>query len=242
VTHSERAYPFITISFVGWALGIGPASGQAPQAANTLTDDERRAGWMLLFDGRALDDWRGYNLEELPDGWGVEDGTLARIGPGGDIITRTEYADFELALEWKVGPGGNSGLFYRAREGEEWIYHSAPEMQLLDDAGHPDGRSPLTSAGANYGVHPASRGVVRPAGEWNQARVLVDGDHVEHWLNGVKVVEYELGSEDWAARVARAKFAEWPSYGRARRGHIGLQDHGDPVWFRNIKVRTLRGS
>src|SRR5690606_39644101 len=109
-----------------------------------------------------------------------------------------------------------------------------------DLAGHADGRSPLTSAGANYGLHPAPRGVVRPAGEWNEARIVADGARVEHWLNGVKIVEYELGSPDWAARVAASKFAEWPAYGQARRGHIGLQDHGDPVWFRNVKIRSIR--
>lgn len=165
---------------------------------------------------------------------------LVRTGSGGDIITDRQFSDFELSLEWRVEEGGNSGVFYRAAEGEEWIYHSAPEMQVLDDAGHVDGGDPLTSAGANYGLHPAARGVVRPAGEWNQARVVVEGNHVEHWLNEVRVVEYELGSEDWEARVADSKFVEWPAYGRAPRGHIGLQDHGDPVWYRNVKIREIR--
>lgn len=227
----------ILVSAVGWAAVFASAEGAEP---NRLTDDERRAGWVLLFDGHSLAGWRGYNRADLPDGWGVANGTLARLGPGGDIITESQFGDFELSLEWKVDVGGNSGVFYRAEEGQEWIYHSAPEMQILDDANHRDGLDPLTSAGANYGLHPAPRGVVRPAGEWNEARIVADGDRVEHWLNGVKVVEYVLGSQDWEERVAASKFAAWPAYGRARRGHIGLQDHGDPVWFRNVKVRSIR--
>lgn len=234
---TQLAAPPLVVSIVGWTASL---AGAQPADPNTLTEDERRAGWNLLFDGRSLAGWRGYNRSDVPDGWAVQDGTLARIGPGGDLITEAQYTDFELALDWKVAEGGNSGVFFRAEEGHEWIYQSAPEMQLLDDAGHADGRSPLTSAGANYGLHPAPRGVVRPAGEWNEARIVADGARVEHWLNGVKIVEYELGSPDWAARVAASKFAEWPAYGQARRGHIGLQDHGDPVWFRNVKIRSIR--
>lgn len=236
-TDSEASAPLsLALLLVGWTAGLA-AHGAEP---NALTDAERRAGWILLFDGRTLDGWRGYNRAELPEGWAVRDGALARVGPGGDIITESQYGDFELALEWKVGPGGNSGIFYRAEEGHEWIYQSAPEMQVLDDAGHPDGRDPLTSAGASYGLYPAPRGVVRAAGEWNEARIVAVGHRVEHWLNGVKIVEYELGSREWEERVAASKFAEWPAYGRARRGHIGLQEHGDPVWFRSIKIRPIR--
>lgn len=207
---------------------------------NTLTEAERDGGWVLLFDGETMEGWRGYNRRDIPGGWGAEDGMLVRTGSGGDIITDRQFTDFELSLEWRVEEGGNSGVFYRAAEGEEWIYHSAPEMQVLDDAGHVDGGDPRTSAGANYALHPAPRGVVRPAGAWNQARVVVEGDHVEHWLNGVRVVEYDLGSEDWETRVAKSKFIEWPAYGRASRGHVGLQDHGDPVWYRNVKIREIR--
>ena len=120
------------------------------------------------------------------------------------------------------------------------MYHSAPEMQVLDDERHRDGRDPLTSAGSNYGLHPARRGVVRPAGQWNDARILVRGPHVEHWLNGKKVVEYELRSPEWAELVRNSKFSQWPSYGQADRGHIGLQEHGDRVWYRNVKIRELQ--
>lgn len=219
---------------------VSTAAAEAQQAMNTLTDAERAAGWTLLFDGRSLDGWRGYNMSGLPASWAVRDGTLARVGPGGDIITEAQYESFELGFEWRVETGGNSGVFYRAAEGQELIYHSAPEYQVLDDANHPDGRSPLTSAGSNYALNPAPRGHVRPAGEWNVASIVVRGRHVEHWLNGAKVVAYELRSDDWAATVANSKFVEWPAYGTSDRGHIGLQDHGDPVWYRNLKLRVLR--
>ncbi|KPJ83089.1 MAG: hypothetical protein AMS19_05570 [Gemmatimonas sp. SG8_23] len=217
----------------------GPPTAQEVRH-NTLTEAELAAGWELLFDGRTLDGWRPYDAPGAPVGWGVVDGTLARTGPGGDIVTDREFEDFELTVEWRVEEAGNSGIFYRAALGEEWIYHSAPEMQVLDDAGHRDGGDPITSAGANYGLDPAPRGVVRPAGEWNEVRIVVQGAHVEHWLNGTQVVAYELWSEEWEAKVAASKFVEWPAYGRAERGHIGLQDHGDPVWYRNIKIRELR--
>ncbi|HEX2166018.1 MAG TPA: DUF1080 domain-containing protein [Longimicrobiales bacterium] len=215
--------------------GAAAASGRA----NVLTPQEIADGWQLLFDGTTTERWRGYNQEDMPEGWQAVDGSLVRVAQAGDIITSDQFANFELALDWMVNEAGNSGIFYRAIESEDPIYYSAPEMQVLDDAGHADGGSQLTAAGSNYALHPVAEGVVRPAGEWNSARLVVNGDHVEHWLNGRKVVEYELGSEDWKQRVANSKFAEWPAYGTADRGHIGLQDHGDWVAFRNIRIRVL---
>ena len=215
------------------------ATPLSAQEHNRLNATERAAGWQLLFDGNSLIGWRGYNSESMPTGWSAENGMLIRTGPGGDIITEQQFADFELSLEWLVGPSGNSGVLFRAVEGQEEVYHGAPEMQILDDAGHADGRSPLTSAGSNYGLHGVPRGIVKSAGEWNTSRIVVVNNQVEHWLNGYKVVEYELGSADWAQRVANSKFAQWPAYGRASRGHIGIQDHGDRVSFRNLKIREI---
>ena len=215
------------------------ATPLSAQEHNRLNATERAAGWQLLFDGNSLTGWRGYNSESMPTGWSAENGMLIRTGPGGDIITEQQFADFELSLEWLVGPSGNSGVLFRAVEGQEEVYHGAPEMQILDDAGHADGRSPLTSAGSNYGLHGVPRGIVKSAGEWNTSRIVVVNNQVEHWLNGDKVVEYELGSADWARRVANSKFAQWPAYGRASRGHIGIQDHGDRVSFRNLKIREI---
>jgi hypothetical protein len=208
---------------------------------NTLSAAERAAGWRLLFDGRTTDGWHNYGKSGISSGWKVQDGALTRADTGaGDIITNDEFRNFEFTIEWKVARAGNSGIFYRAsEEKDDAIYWNAPEMQVLDDANHPDGGSRLTSAGANYGLYPAPAGVVRPAGEWNAARLVVNGNHVEHWLNGVKVVDYELGSADWEAKVKASKFVDHPKYGRNAAGHIGLQDHGDLVSYRNIKVRAL---
>ena len=207
-------------------------------AVNQLTTEERAAGWQLLFDGRTIDHWRGYRQTALPKGWQVVDGAITRVDSAGDIVSTDEYRDFELSLEWKVAEGGNSGIFWRVSEDQEYPWESGPEMQVLDDARHPDGRSPLTSAGSLFGLYPARRGVVRPAGEWNTVRILVQGHHVEYWLNGVKLVDAEIGSEDWNGRVGRSKFAEMPRYGRNQAGRIGLQDHGNWVAFRNIKIRS----
>jgi len=222
---------------------VVPAAARAqsaPAAAmNTLTPAEASAGWKLLFDGRTTAGWRGYKKDSVPPGWQVVNGELTQTGGGGDIITREKYKSFELSLEWKIAEGGNSGIFYRGSEDESAIYWTAPEMQVLDDARHPDGKDRLTSAGSDYGLYPATAGVVKPAGEWNQVRIVVNGNHVEHWMNGVRVVEYELGSPDWEARVKASKFAPHTKYGRVAEGYIGLQDHGDRVAFRNIKVRVL---
>jgi len=223
-------------------LSALPACGVTAQgggAMNTVTPAEQAAGWRLLFDGRTTAGWHAYASPGMPEGWQVVDGALTRVAPAADIVTSEQFRNFELSIEWKIAPGGNSGIFYRAAPGSKEIYFSAPEMQVLDDAKHPDGQSDLTSAGAAYGLYPAPRGVVKPAGEWNTARILVNGNHVEHWLNGRKIVSYELGSVDWLQRVANSKFKEWPEYGKAAEGYIGLQEHGNQVAYRNIKVRVL---
>jgi len=198
-----------------------------------------QSGWRSLFDGRTTAGWRGFRTDTVPDGWQVVEGALTRVGAGGDIITTEQFANFELELEWNVAPGGNSGIMFRVTEDSDATYKSGPEMQVLDDAAHRDGQSRLTAAGANYGLDAAPAGVVKPAGEWNAVRLVVNGAHVEHWLNGVKVVEYELWTPAWEAKVAATKFAQWPGYGRARAGHIALQDHGDRVAYRNIRIRVL---
>ncbi len=217
---------------------LAPAcSGQS--GMNTLTPAERAAGWRLLFDGQTTSGWRGYHLDSMPSGWKPVDGALTRVGEGGDIITRDQFANFELTAEWKVAPAGNSGIMYRVTEEYDYSYKTGPEMQVLDDSGHADGKSRLTAAGSDYALYPSPPGVVKSAGEWNQARIVVNGNHVEHWLNGVKVVGYELGSADWAARVKASKFVQWPDYGLAQTGHLALQDHGDWVAYRNIKIKAL---
>ncbi|HEY6091220.1 MAG TPA: DUF1080 domain-containing protein [Gemmatimonadales bacterium] len=217
-----------------------PSATPPPDTSqNTLTDADRAAGWRLLFDGKTTSGWRNYGKPTISDGWKAQAGTLTRVGAGGDIITTDQFRNFELTIDWKIEPGGNSGVFYRASEDSDAIYWNAPEMQVLDDAKHPDGQNPMTSAGAAYDLYPAPRGAVKPGGEWNTARLIVNGNHVEHWLNGVKLLEYEFGSPDWNSKVAASKFAPHPRFGKNAQGHIGLQDHGNVVSFRNIKIRVL---
>jgi hypothetical protein len=204
-----------------------------------VSSEARDTGWKSLFDGKTTAGWRGYRSKTMPAGWQVIDGALTRVDSAGDIVTNDKYTNFELELNWKVAEGGNSGIFYRVSEDSDYPWQTGLEMQVLDDARHPDGRSPLTSAGSLFGIYPAPRGAVRPAGEWNAVRIVVNGHHIEHWLNGVKVVEAELGSPDWQARVKQSKFATMPGYGRNDTGYIGLQDHGNRVAYRFIRIRTL---
>jgi hypothetical protein len=220
---------------------VAGCSREAPPHPPSLpmTSTSAHGEWRSLFDGRSLDQWRGYRHDRVPEGWQVVDGALTRVGKAGDLITREVFGDFELMLEWMIAEGGNSGIMYRVTEEGTETYQTGPEMQVLDDARHPDARSRLTAAGAVYGLYPAPAGVVKPAGEWNAVRIVVRGNHVEHWLNGVEVAVYEIGSPDWEARVAGSKFGKWPAYGRAPAGHIALQDHGDRVAYRDIRIREI---
>ena len=196
--------------------------------------------WRPLFDGKTIASWRGYKSPQVPSGWGVEDGAIAKSKPVGDLISKEQFGDFELELEWKIGKGGNSGIFYRGTEEYVKIYWSAPEYQLLDDASAPDGKSRLTSAGANYGLDPSPAGHVKPAGEWNVTRIVAKGAHMEHWLNGFKLLEYELWSPAWEAKVKASKFGDWPNYGRAKKGHLAIQgDHEGALAIRKIRIRAL---
>jgi hypothetical protein len=223
----------------------GGASADQATAPNTLTAEEKAAGWKLLFDGETLDGWRGFNMKDLPAGWSVGDGAVRfdppaeGAGARGDIITKKQYESFELAVDWAVTPGGNSGIFFHVTEDAKRTYETGPEFQVLDNAGHKDGEKPVTSAGSNYALHAPVQDVTRPVGEWNEARIKVEGAHVEHWLNGTKLLEYDLWTDAWNELVENSKFASMPRYGRNRSGHIALQDHGNEVRFRNLKIRPL---
>ena len=210
-----------------------------PERQNFLTAEEQAAGWKLLFDGRTTAGWRGYRKDHMPAGWQVEDNCLVRVGPGGDIITAGEFDNFELELEWRICAAGNSGIFYRVNEDLDWPFFTGPEFQVLDNAEHADGRNPLTSAGSNYALHAPVRDTTAPVGFFNQSRIVCDGPHVEHWLNGERIVEYELWTDEWEQMVADSKFKAWPNYGLMKQGRFVLQDHGDRVWYRNIKIRAL---
>lgn len=212
---------------------------EAQHAMNTLTPAEKTDGWTLLFDGKTLNGWRGFKSTAPPAGWQALDGELVRRESGGDLMTVEQFGDFELRLEWKISKNGNSGVMFRVTGDGGQTYETGPELQILDNAGHKDGKEPMTAAGSNYAMHAPARDVTKPVGEWNEVRLIVKGAHVEHWMNGTKLLEYELWSDDWQKRVQASKFGKMPGYGRARRGHLVLQDHGDLVWYRNIKVKPL---
>ena len=229
-----------SLVLAGCLLAVAIAGPLQAQAPNSLTAAEKAAGWRLLFDGKTTDGWRGYRKKEMTGGWQVVDGALTRVAQGGDIVSTDQFQDFELAFDWKVNPGGNSGVFFRASEETGAVWQNSAEYQILDNAGHKDGASPITSTGSNYAMHPPSKDVSKPAGEWNSSKIVVHGNHVEHWLNGVKIVEYEIGSEEWVALYNKSKFNKYPTYGRVPRGHIAIQDHGDFVAYRNVKIRPLK--
>jgi len=225
---------------VGAAVGAAATAKQGTSTPNMLTSAEVAAGWRLLFNGTNTNGWRGYKSEAVPNGWRAENGTLTKSGSVGDIMTADQFGNFELAVDWKIAKGGNAGIFYRGTQEYDHIYWSAPEYQLLDDANAPDGKSRLTSAAAAYALYPPPAGIVKPAGEWNATRIVVNGAHVEHWLNGQKVVQYELWSPDWEAKVKASKFKDWPNYGRSKSGYFAIQgDHDGVLALRNIKIRTL---
>jgi hypothetical protein len=211
---------------------------------NTLTDEEIKEGWKLLFDGVSMNGWRFFKGGDIA-GWKVKDGILYNSGKGsdhgGDIITKDTYQDFELYLEWKTDTASNSGIFYHVQEPDSIhaIYESGPEYQLIDDAYFPRKLQKNQYSGANYAMHDPIGAKVKPLDQWNESRIIVKGTHVEHWLNGTKVVEYELWTDEWFKRKNAGKWKDAPYYGMAKDGHIGLQDHGGLTMFRNIKIRRL---
>lgn len=221
---------------LGTVLSDAVASADEP-AANTLSEKEKSDGWKLLFDGKTTSGWRGVKKDKAPDGWQVVDGALARVAGGGDIITTDQFENFELSFDWKVAEGANSGIFYRVNEDHGVI--QSPEYQVLHNQKHPDGRNPKTSAASNYALNAPTKDLTKPVGEWNRGKIVANGNHVEHWLNGEKVVTYELGSDEWTALVKGSKFKDMEHYGKSTKGYIAIQDHGDRVEFRNFKIRPL---
>src|SRR4051812_496470 len=220
-------------------MGNNPPASSST-ASGTLTADQAAEGWRPLFDDTNTDAWRGYKTQTLPAGWRIADGVLTKTGSVGDLLSKDQFGNFELAFEWKLSKGGNAGVFYRGTEEYDHIYWSAPEYQLLDDANHPDGQSRLTSAGADYALYPSPAGVVKPADQWNSTLIVAKGDTVQHWLNGQKLLEYVVGSPDWREKVKASKFVAYPHYGLAKTGYIGIQgDHDGTLSLRNIRIRTL---
>lgn len=213
------------------------------------SQEEVKNDWVYLFDGENADGWRAYNEEgSLPEGWVVEDGSLKALGKGGDIggdivYGKEKFGEFELSLEWKIAPEGNSGIFYHVVEGEQYEapYFNAPEYQVIDQLGFPRKLKELNSIGADYGMYSPDykEEDIKKAGEWNTSRIRFTDEKVTYWLNGQKTVEFVPWSDDWKKRKAEGKWNEFPDYGKAREGYIGLQDHGSEVWYRNIKIKRL---
>ena len=208
---------------------------------NTLTAAEKSAGWKLLFDGKSFAGWRGYKTEAVGSGWKVQDGALTiTVGRTGDLITVAEYGDFELSFEWRIAPGGNSGVLYRVGLGEAAVPRTGPEYQILDNAKAKDTKVMNHLAGSLYDLGPATPAhLPKPVGEWNSARIVIRGWKIEHWLNGTKIIAVDLASPEGKAMIAGSKFKAWPKFATLSRGHIALQDHGDVVSFRSIKLREL---
>lgn len=219
---------------------------------NSLNSREKEQGWELLFDGKKIDKFRKFKADTIGSSWVVENEAIHlkalkkekdgwEVKDGGDIITSEEYENFELRLEWKISNCGNSGIFYHVNESDEYdyIWQTGPEMQILDNTCNPDTRYVTHRAGDLYDMIACRHEVVNTAGEWNHVRIISNKGKIEHWLNGIKVVECDMSSAHWQKMVAESKFKDMPSFGNAIKGHIALQDHGDPVWFRNIKIRKL---
>jgi len=213
----------------------------AMQAPNTLSAAEKSAGWRLLFDGATSAGWHLYGGGRVV-GWEIADGALVALAQddGHDIVTDDEFENFELVVDWKLSARANSGIFYHVVEqGYKVIYASGPEYQIIDDDGWPSRLEDWQRTGANYAMHPPLARAAKPVGEWNHTRIVVNRGHVEHWLNGAKTADYVMWTPEWETLVAAGKWKDYPGYGRARKGRIGLQDHGNKVWFRNIKVRVI---
>jgi hypothetical protein len=234
----------------GLGLGAGPlTAGPACQGQNALSGEEKEAGWVLLFDGATLTGWHGYNGQPTP-AWSVADCALHTAGTEGnlgsdqraDLVTDKTFTNFELSLEWKASKGGNSGVLYGVVESKKYkaTWETGPEYQLIDDVGFPEKLEAWQKAGSDYAMHPAPAGApLKPVGEWNSTKIVVNGHHVEHWLNGNKILDFERWTDAWNELRLAGKWKDYPDWGKAASGPIALQDHGSAFWFRNVKLRPL---
>lgn len=237
-----------------WSMSVAILAACGDNASNQKEGEEidvktvgegenlNEGEWEVLFGGSSLDNWRNFRKDDI--NWETEDSTLTTSGGNGDIITKDTYGNFELEFDWKISEGGNSGVMYLVQEGDHGeAYHTGPEYQIIDAENfsekHGGELDETQVTGANYGLDVPEGQKPKPAGEWNHGKIVVNDGHVEHWVNGEKVVEYELRSDEWREKVQQTKFAEWPDYGMAEEGHIALQDHGDRVWFRDIRIKRL---
>jgi hypothetical protein len=231
------------ILVVGWVVisVMLPAFYQRGQTKdNQLSAAEKKAGWKLLFDGKTLESWRSYQ-NTASDSWEVVSGELHCKKDGvikrADLITNDEYSSFELLADWKVSKGANSGILYHVLETHRASYETGPEYQLIDDLGYDSKLEKWQKSGADYAMHPPLKFASRPLGEYNHTRIVVKGDHVEHWLNGEKVADFHAWTPEWEKLKKQGKWKDYPDYGTAKSGYIALQDHGGGIWFKNIKIK-----
>ena len=262
-----RSFFYALLALACFACGTDsdtPPPADTSPATETMEED---TDWITLFDGSSLEGWRGYNGETMPPGWKIEEGVLtfddeeggtdAEYEGGKDIIyAAEEFDNFELVLDWKIPPGGNSGILYHVKEGYDSPTQVAPEYQLIDDEnytklhdikaynaglGYDENLQDWQSTGADYAMYPAPMQGrnLKPAGEWNTARIIFTEDNAEYWLNGNRVVQFDPWSEDWEQRRNSGKWNDMPDYGKFKSGYIALQDHDSPLWFRNIKIKKL---
>lgn len=230
----------ITILIVAITISIGYS-----QSSNTLTEKEMGEGWKLLFDGKTTSGWRNFNKDKIGAAWKVAEDVLyldTSTKDGGDIVTDKEYENFEFSIEWMIEPCGNSGIIFNAVESPsyKWGYNTGPEMQVLDNTCHPDAKIKKHRAGNLYDLIESPTESVKPANEWNLAKIISNKGHLELWLNDVKQVETTMFTPEWEALIKGSKFKSMPDFGKAKKGHIMLQDHGDKVSFRNIKIKELK--
>jgi hypothetical protein len=216
---------------------------EIPTSINTLTPEEKTADFRLLFDGESFAGWHAYGADDVTDRWQVKDSALAVRGPGAeqsDLVTDDEFGNFELRLDWMISAAGNSGFMFNVAETPEYSkpWRTGPEVQILDNDGHADS-SPTHRAGDLYDLISSNAEMSRPVGEWNESRLLVDSGMLRHWLNGALVFEVQMWDEAWDEMVASSKFGAMAGFGKYRSGRIALQDHGDTVAFRNIRIREL---
>ena len=231
---------FFQLVFV---VALSPQIGWAQETKRQDSDAEKSGDTVSLLDGDSLKQFQGYKNKKIGAGWKCEKGVLIFDGSGGgDIVTKESFDNFELTFDWKVTKGANSGVMYRVSMGDGAAYFSGPEFQILDDANHNDGRNEKTSAGSLYALYKPADKQLKPVGQWNTAKIVLDGNHLEHWLNGKKVVDVEIESDDWNQKVAASKFSKWEKFGKNKTGRICFQDHGNEVAFRNIKVTRLAGN
>lgn len=252
----KNVFKFLILSSLVAFLSCNTNKAMKDQSSgvNTLSKAEEKAGWKLLFDGQSLKGWHGFRKSTLSPDWKVEDGaiTLAATYKAdktrqykdlqSDLVTDGEFGNFELQMEWKISPCGNSGIIYRSVESDKYgaTYVTGPEMQVLDDNCHPDAKIEKHRSSDLYDLVTATPRRLKPVGEWNQVRVVLKDDNVQHWLNGEKVVDVKMWTSEWDQMVQKSKWKEHAAYfAKSKKGHIALQDHDNPVWFRNIKIRAL---